>query len=116
MLGYHVFIIYKDKEGKKRDVFFFNYSKEEVQETFSVPYMKNKAILIEGNFVHTSNIEKIEIYGSKEPFEKLILPNGKSCVDSSVTSAYIAKCFDLRKVGNVGLCTHNFIISPPKKR
>ena len=114
LVYYHVYVVHKHKR-QKREAFLFNFKWGQVKRIFAVPYMKNRAILVYGRFVHPSDIDKIEIFESKELFQELILPNGKSPIDEKKL-AYIVECFISGKVKDVKLCTHDFITSPPEEK
>ena len=113
---YHIYIAYTDKNGKQTDCFYFNFTKEAVEQALTTPYIKNRPILVDGKFVHPSDIVKISIFESAEVFKDLILPDGKSPIDTE-SNAYIERCFSLRRVkGFVRYCTHEFMTSPPQAR
>ena len=115
MVYYHVFVKYKNKEGVLEDAVLFNFPKKKVRQTFAVPFMKNKPILVRGKFVHPSNIERIRIFESDVSFQRLILPNNKSPIDEK-DNDYVADCFGKKKVKfRVRTCTHDFITSPPRE-
>ena len=77
--------------------------------------MENKPILIYGRFLHPSQIEEIHIFKSIKQYQELILPNGKSIVDEN-DGNYILKCLGFKKVKGIGVCTNDFITSPPQEK
>lgn len=113
---YHIYMAFTSKIGTPKEVFLYNFRKEQVIKSFAVPYMENRAVMASGEFVKQDKIGIINIFESRKPFEELILPNGKSPTDEENTE-YTCKCFGEHKVkGNVKLCTHEFLVSPPEEK
>ena len=116
MVYYHVYFVYKDPQRlETMEGIYFNYSKEKLKKAFIVPYLENHPILLYGNFVKPSDIYQIEIFKSVQRFQDLILPNGKSPLHEK-NFAYVEECFSSKMVKGVGLCTHDFVTSPPQEK
>lgn len=111
---YHVFVLYTDKKGRPNKIVIYNDQKGFVETRVAAPYMKNRAFVLSGVVLHPSSIDEIQIFGSEEKAEKIILPNRKKAVDSA--SDYVLGCFRKGKVKNVKVYTDIFITSPPEEK
>jgi len=115
MLYYHVYVKYRPKDlettEKSAAVFEYNLTKKIVEQSFAIPYMNNRTILLHGHPVHRREIDAFDIFKSKKPYEKLILANGKSPLDED-DPLYILKCFAEHRVnGWIDFVTYDFITS-----
>lgn len=111
---YHVYVHYKNKEGKETRQIQFNYARETVEQQVAIPYMKNKQFLLGGKVFHPSNIIQILIFESEKPAAEYILPNGNTMRNEPDTF-YIAKCL-AKAIAGIYSCNSEFITSPPEEK
>jgi len=112
---FHVYVVYVGKDGKENASLIYNFTEETVKQAIANPYMKNKAILLYGEFIQALDVRKINIFGSDKSVEELVLPNGKHVLDEK-DKDYIVKCFRTGKVEGVGVSTWDFITSLPEEK
>jgi len=110
---YHVYVAYEDKKGARIPLFGFNLPEEIVRQHIVNPYMKNEDFMFVRRAVPRPKILEIEIFKSEKHSSELILPNGKSPLETK-DNDYIVSCFSLGEVKGVRICTFDFIPSLPK--
>lgn len=101
--------------GEPQSFFVYDTSETFVKERIATRFHKNKPILIGGRVIHPSDIFLINIFGSQEPYRKLVLPNGKSPLKEE-DNTYIYKCFCREYVKGVYNYTDDFFVSPPEEK
>ena len=111
---YHIYIVYRGKDNKKRKFLVRNVLEELLKERVVASYRKNKSFELAGRPYDPSHIDKKTVFESDVRYQKLILPDGKTPFGHSVE--YIVKAFTTGKVKGIHICTDRFFDSPPKEK
>jgi predicted nucleotide-binding protein len=105
---YHIYIEYSeaDKSG-----FRFNITQEELQRTFTLPYIEGKPFWFLGRLLNPIKVTKALIFWSYEKANELDLPTLENLV-SAKDKKYMLECVERGKVKGAYLCTEKFLTKP----
>ncbi len=107
---FHIYIEYEKEKPSMR----FNLTEEEVGRLFVKPYTAGKPFLFCGRLFNPSKVQKVHIFWSQEPADKLVLPNREEVAnhpDKKFVMDYILR----GKLKTVHLCTEKFLPSAPSQ-
>jgi len=112
MTYYHVYVHYKDEEGKIDRILSCSFTKKSIERDIAIRFLTNKPFFLTGITILPSNVIQILIFKSEKRASHYTLPNGKNILDEP-DIFYQANCF-ASKMEEIVPCTREFITRPPE--
>jgi predicted nucleotide-binding protein len=105
---YHIYLEYAelDKSGYR-----YNLTEEELQRTFTSPYMEGKPFWFQGRLLNPHKVTKTVIFWSYTSADKLKLPNQENLLVAK-DKKYAADAIEKGKVKGAYLCTEKYLTKP----